>query len=405
MNRLKWTKQFFILILMGLLFFSCQKKDVELEKSNIEQKTDVSLELAKKVALNYAHDFFDEANLKSKKINFRDASYKSDRIIQKVLTIENETKKPLMYVIQLESQGFIIVSGTKKSTPILAFSKTGKFDVNEVENLPIGVSDWIEGQKKRLKNLKELEANFISDDITSQWKILECMAPPHDDEIIISGGTVHEEVGPLTSTTWSQGVGYNNNAPYYGCSNTDNGRAWAGCVAVATAQIMKYWEHPNSYNWSLMPDDAGSSETSRLIRDIGDEVIMIYGCSGSGAAMENVVDALVYEFNYSSSASYVHVWGSTIVTQLNYGWPIIMSGSGSAGHAWVCDGYKRNRHIHIHNPGTYYEYETSTISNYYLQMSWGQNDGLYNAWYLYNDYTPGSSNFNSNNRMIINIHP
>ena len=53
---------------------------------------------------------------------------------------------------------------------------------------------------------------------------------------------------------------------------------------------------------------------------------MNYGCSSSGAVTEDVVDALVDEFNYSSSANYVHLWGSTIVTQLNHGWPVLMRG-------------------------------------------------------------------------------
>jgi hypothetical protein len=131
---------------------------------------------------------------------------------------------------------------------------------------------------------------------------------------------------------------------------------------------------------------------------------MSYSCSASSASTEDVVDVLVDEFNYSSNASYVYLCGSTIVAQLNNNWPILMRGSGSGGHAWVCDGYRRNRHIHIHNPGTYYEYETSTISDFYLSMNWGWG-GNNNGWFLYNDFTPGNHNYNSNRKMIINIHP
>ena len=60
MNKFKQTKQFFILILMGLLIFSCQKEEVKLDNSNVELETDVSFDLAKTVALNYVHDFFGE---------------------------------------------------------------------------------------------------------------------------------------------------------------------------------------------------------------------------------------------------------------------------------------------------------------------------------------------------------
>jgi hypothetical protein len=37
-------------------------------------------------------------------------------------------------------------------------------------------------------------------------------------------------------------------------------------------------------------------------------------------------------------------------------------------------------------------------------MNWGWG-GTSNAWYLYNDFTPGSYDFNSDRKMIINIHP
>ena len=96
---------------------------------------------------------------------------------------------------------------------------------------------------------------------------------------------------------------------------------------------------------------------------------------------------------------------------MNAQWPVVIRGSllnGTGGHAWVCDGYRRNRHVLIHNPGTYYEYETSFISDFYLRMNWGwyQNGiGLYNGWYLYGDFTPGNLNLNSDSHILINIHP
>jgi hypothetical protein len=140
------------------------------------------------------------------------------------------------------------------------------------------------------------------------------------------------------------------------------------------------------------------------MRDIGDAVDMNYGCNGSGASTEDARDALVYEFGYSSSAEHVHVHSDVVVTQLNYNYPLIMRGEGSGGHAFVCEGYKRTRHIQIHNPGTYYEYETSFISGFYLYMNWGWG-GWLDGWFLFNDMTPGSHNYNSDRRMIINVHP
>jgi len=184
-----------------------------------------------------------------------------------------------------------------------------------------------------------------------------------------------------------------------------DGRAWAGCVATATGQVMKYWEHPNTYTWSAMPLTSGSSETSALLAEIGDEVNMDYDCNSSSASTSAARNALVNDFDYSSSAAYVVADGTTIVLQIDNEWPVIMRGSGSGGgHAWVCDGYRRNRHIQIHNPGTPYEYETSFITDFYLYMNWGWG-GYCDGWFLYNLYNPNGSNYSSNTYIIKNIHP
>ena len=244
----------------------------------------------------------------------------------------------------------------------------------------------------------------ISDEIDELWA---SNAPPEDEEEIVSGGTVYEQEGPLLSTTWNQGCGYNDLLDV--CSSGGScGRVWAGCTATAMAQVMRFWEYPQSYNWSLMPNYSGNSETSILMRDIGEAVNMNYSCDGSKASLTSASNALINTFGYSSSASYVSYNTNTVVTQLNTGRPIIIEGYNStltSGHAWVCDGYRRNRYITIHNPDTYYEYETYTFSPLYLWMNWGW--GYYggNGWYLYNDFTPSSRDYNYHNNMIINIHP
>ncbi len=59
-------------------------------------------------------------------------------------------------------------------------------------------------------------------------------------------------VGPLLTTAWSQLPPYMDKCPMY------NGeRCWPGCVAIAMAQVMRYWRYPTTrtgnhcYYWSL----------------------------------------------------------------------------------------------------------------------------------------------------------
>ncbi len=63
---------------------------------------------------------------------------------------------------------------------------------------------------------------------------------------------------------------------------------------------MRHYEHPSTYNWSLMPNRGGSDETSRLIKDIGYAVNMIRDCNGSSAYMSDVPSAFTTDFNYTS---------------------------------------------------------------------------------------------------------
>jgi hypothetical protein len=389
-----------ILIIFAVLFSGCTKEAQHFETT--KSGTDISIEYATKVAKNFAYDqVFHQDNNNIKNIKYRSPGFVSDKKIMGVLTIKYDNHIPAFYVIQFDPEGFIIVAGTKKETPILAYSETGYFEYNPLLAESNGLNEWVETRKEKIKNLINNPLIGVADSIEEQW---DYSAPPIDDEIIVAGGVVNEQKGPLLSTNWDQGCGYN--SLLNPCTSGGQcGRVWTGCVATATAQVMRYWQHPTTYTWSTMPNNTGSAETSRLMRDIGTAVYMSYGCGGSAAYTSDARNALVNTFGYSGSAAYVNYNASTLVTQLNASWPVILRGQGTGGHAWVCDGYKRNKYISIHNPGTIYEYETYTLSPLYLRMNWGWGQYGGNGWFLYNDFTPGSNNFNTDRKMIINIHP
>ncbi|MFB9056602.1 C10 family peptidase [Mariniflexile ostreae] len=193
-------------------------------------------------------------------------------------------------------------------------------------------------------------------------------------------------VAPLMTTFWHQGFGFNNNAPYKSCSNLSNGRAYAGCVAIAGAQVINYLEYPTTYDYNLMYNTTGSSEASRLIRDIGDAVDMDYGCSSSGANTEVLVDAFKNNFSYSS-ANYGSFNPTTLKNELNWGYPVILRGeSSNAGHAWVCDGYD-------------YYVNPCGANLLWLHMNWGWGTGSYNGSYQVGNYR----GYDNNNEMIYGI--
>ncbi len=385
----------FVFVILILLTTSCQEMDSELAISN---DYEVSVELATQVAKNYAQS---EAFLNQPAVTNK-ASRTETRQISQVIPIRGDDNLVAMYIVQFQPQGFVIVAGTRKEYPILAFSETGNFNYSSTESEKLaGVDDWIQARKAHIKWLRRYQRK-ASKDVEEQW---DASAPPHDDEIIVSGGTeIEEQGGPLLSTKWGQEEGYNDALDPICFGGT---RPPTGCVATATAQVMKYWQHPTSYNWSAMPNSGGSTEISQLMKNIGTEVGMVYDCGGSGTSTINAMIALVNAFGYSSSASYVNFSQNTVINQIDLAQPVIMRGAPSAGlggHAWVCDGYKQNRYAQIHNPGTIYEYKTYTLSPHYFHMNWGW-DGHNDTWYLPNVLTPGGSNYSHSRKIIIDIHP
>ena len=123
MIKVKLTKRFLGIMLIGLIIFSCNKDELIEEVSFKRQNTDVSVDLAQQVELNFSSDLaFLEKPKKVEQKLFRSANSYPLKSIKEILPVNDNSGKPALYVIQFEPTGFVIVSGSKKETPILAFS-------------------------------------------------------------------------------------------------------------------------------------------------------------------------------------------------------------------------------------------------------------------------------------------
>jgi len=194
-----------------------------------------------------------------------------------------------------------------------------------------------------------------------------------------------------------------------------DGHVWAGCVATAMAQVMKYHNYPTTgtgshsyshptygtlsanfgettYNWASMPDSLSdyNSDVAKLLYHIGVSVDMDYAPDGSGAYMSDAAYALETYFKYSNSLSYVwkssystDEWTTILRTEIDNKRPILYSGHGTGGHAFVCDGYSGSDYFHF---------------------NWGWGGSEDNYFYL-NDLTPGSYDFTDSQGAVIGIRP
>lgn len=325
-----------------------------------------------------------------------------------------------MYLFAAVDGGFVIVAGDDCVRPILAYSLTSPF----ADTLPEHISSWLQGYAGEIALLRSQGA-VASPLVRAEW-----------DSLLKADGqgplyTV--VVAPMLTTTWKQGSPYNTLCP----TDSLNRKTISGCVAVALAQVMKYWNHPaqgvgsysystancgtmsanfgaTSYDWFHMSNaltsvspTANINAVATLVYHAGVASKMSYGYSSSSATTTSSYNintftgerALRTYFKYDKSLHSVRrdlvgdsLWTLLLNGELLAGRPVIFSGRDtSGGHAFVCDGGNNAGHYHFN-------------------WGWGGYcDGFYQIGAL--NPAPGgdggnaTSHYNMENRMIIGIQP
>lgn len=286
-------KKFFILLL-SVLLFSCERHNEDiLQNENSAQKHFVKIEQIR--------DIVSKPKFESllTKVNPNINLYKKSSqpiVIIDFREYKDKNNLTAFYLTKLSCGNIAIFAADNRSHVVMGL--TDLRDVNiTIQNIPSEFSYWIEDEIDAIEFARDKNLPQTSE-IQKEWSSYNRLLPPDDPTICY--GAFHETKNPLLTTEWGQGTGYNNYAPNLGCSNYLNGNAPTGCVATATAQIMKYFQHPLSYNWSDMPNNWGTNSTSLLMANIGTSVGMKYSCDGSGAKTSNVPNALKNSFGYIS---------------------------------------------------------------------------------------------------------
>ena len=275
-----------------------------------------------------------------------------------------------IYVYNVGAQGFVIISKSTVLPPVLGYSNQGNFP--SLEDAPENFASWI-------AHYSEMFDFAVANGIQPEAKV---QAQWQDAAQGVFGTRNATTVDPLVSTRWNQDCFYNEY-----CPATDGGWWWggpcghcyAGCVATAMGQVMKYWNYPETgfgshsyvhpeygeqsanfaattYHWDQMPNEIWSTNDAiaTLLYHCGVSVNMNYSASGSGAQSQDVETAMRSYFGYCGAkyrqkASYQEeAWIAMLKAELNLSHPIYYSGSnGDSGHAFVCDGYDNNDFMHF----------------------------------------------------------
>jgi|SRR5690554_3731857 len=406
-----------LLIATTLTLNSCSNEEYEGNFNSNENQTFQGIEITEDIAKEVALNFYNRTYRSGGELARNEQQTSRVESTEIIKDFNDDTG---IYIVNIEPEGFVLVTSNSKNVPIAAHSETGNFELNE--NSPDGLKSWI---AENIIFNDMLETREPIEEIDKQWYYLSegRMPYPGDGEgngespnhTVRYSHTVNEQIGPLMQTTWRQSYPYS----YYTPNNNPT-----GCVAVAMAQIMRYHEWPNTFNWSIMPNystftgtpSSGSLEVASLMYDIGTNVNMQYSEIESGAYSEDALYALVNNYGYSSTANYSDYNFSTVKQEIKmYNRPVYMDGfhaydtettgwwfwedtdiTYTIGHAWVSDGYKQQYDVYIHNEGTVYEY-TQQENRYewlYMNWGWGLNYGG-NGWFY--------KNFINNNGTTINV--
>lgn len=277
--------------------------------------------------------------------------------------------------------------------------------------MPPAFVAWVTGRAREIEAVRDME--LTDPTAETRWSVIES-----DNATLEGPGILASDVSPLLSTTWNQGQYYNDLCPSDGSSTAGNGHVWAGCVATAVAQVMRYHQHPaqgaygfaylhdayglqeadfaaHTYNWSAMPNNVTATHTgvATLLRDCGVASRMDYGPDGSGAYTHTLADALPLFFGYNTNVVYVSreevtdlaTWKSILQSELANGRPLVYDGNNeTSGHAFVCDGYR------------------SSDDTFHFNWGWS---GAYDGYFDVNDLTPGTRSYNDGQGILRYAEP
>ena len=394
----------------------------------------------------------------------------SDVAIKDIQTIASDTGEPLMYVVNYaNNKGFTVISATKNYAPVLAYSDEGYLNVNDAsftENI------FIDEYKTYIESVVGLECDSLRQKYAIDWSFYEkkseavnsraytdaqiqqelanastyytnqgyevhslgaapylipatgsqsaedrangfirdiCDHTPSQydcmDVTLLLVKRTYQQHGPYIQDTWNQFPPY----------NTDSENNYAGCSTIAVAKVMNYHQWPvwSNINWNNIRED--------LVYTLNtDEWNFFSKLRKEMNANESKPTETIIEnedmVNFLNSNGYHatlldYPGHQSVGEQIIAGLPVIMRGNKSqtAGHAWVCDGYKyhtiqyaaymidRDFHEYTFFPGM------TDYSLHYLHMSWGAElEDPEQAWY-YQDDLPSPINYTIARKIITAI--
>lgn len=324
-------------------------------------------------------------------------------VAQKFLSHQLESAKGLDLEIVKEREGtylmssgcsWVIVSKNQNMFPIIAYSLE---DALDFENIAPGMESYLAARDLQFRKITKKKSNYNINQ--RAWSDMQ------SNKFTKQRG----EILPLCQTKWNQNFPYNMFCPYDEAGPGNH--TYAGCVATAMSQIMKYYNYPETgrftkdywwgdtftvdfsettYVWDSMPNKI-SYMTREYIAELmfhcGVSCDMNYSAEGSSSHISTANYGMRHYFKYKAGSYKVEKmyfsedeWKNLLKEDLEKDHPILYRGvnSDGMGHAFVCDGFR-------------------DTADFHFNWGWG---GYGDGWFKVNDM-----DFSWDQGAVINIMP
>ena len=330
---------------------------------------------------------------------------------------------PALYAFNVADNGFVVVSASNATEPVLAYSPEGRLD----------------NPNPACRYFLESYARIISDNQTADAAPTAQIQGMWNELINQTFTCDPASKGVLVKAKWGQG---DPDYPSYNifCPQIQGKPCIVGCVATAMSMIIHYWKYPtkggndnssiaitswhdqmvrykflvdsNKFIFDSMPNQINSRSAwnykracGKLSFACGVTVDMDWGLDGSGAVSQKVPEAFWNWFKYSEQATFIQragrsdsQWIKILHRELDSNSrPVYYSasdpnpshGTDAAGHAFVIAGSS-----------------ASNQNMFYIRWGWdGGSDGFFTLAPASSIGNAGSYYFTDNHGMVYNIFP
>ena len=265
------------------------------------------------------------------------------------------------YVFNRQGGGFVIISGLDAAYPVLGYSLEHTFC--PLEEMPSHMKEWMDLYRDQI-NERRTSGKPATKEELARW----------DDAFTMTRVEGAPATLDLQTADWGQGSPFNRFCPL----DSAGKKSIVGCVATAISEVMYFFKQPahgtgtlpqytkkgitvgpvelgEEYQWdkmlpkykSVSYTDEQADAVATLCYHVGVMCKMGYGSGASSASTATGVEGLLQYMGYdkatvrhSRNYTTTEEWRALLRGQLEEGYPVLFAGnSGSAGHAFVVDGY------------------------------------------------------------------